>query len=307
MEPKKICSVCHTENRYDFTFCKNCGSKLQVSEQEPTANDAPVKTDVQPTEQTASPDNLSELEERATFIGKNGPAIAQKQLDKKMRFTKHGWNWAVFLFGLFLSLPFIWFFYRKMYNQGTKVLIASLAFFIAISGCVAGFISPIFEAVSVVIEPLAENDYSSYMNYTPMENNEFIEGFEDGFQEGYGYDLPDEVINEMTAKLTAKLSQMLICFLGAFLLNIGHLVYIILLSVYADNIYSNHCDRKIKRLKNISNCNPITLHNLGGTNTLAGVLSGIFGYIGISIISTLIVFAGMASLINAFISILNAM
>ena len=300
MEPKKICSVCLAENRSDFTFCKNCGSKLPVAEQEP---DITVKTDVQPTEETVNPDGLSEFEERAAFIGKNGPEIAQKQLEKKMLFKKSGWNWPVFLFGLLLGLPFIWFFYRKMYKQGTKVLIASLAFLIATSACAAGFISPIFEASSVVIESLAESDNYSYMSYTPLDNDEFIEGFEDGFREGYGDDLSDEVINEMTAKLTAKLPQMLICLLGAFLLNTGHFVYIILLSVYADNIYSNHCGRKIQRLKDISNCNPITLRNLGGTSTLAGVLSGIFGYIGFSIISTLIVIAGMAPIIT---SILNA-
>ena len=170
MEPKKICSVCLTENRSDFTFCKNCGSKLPVTEQETTVNnDAPLNTDIQPTEETASADGISEFEERATFIGKNGQQIAQKQMEKKRLFKKSGWNWPVFLFGLFLGLPFIWFFYRKMHKQGTKVLIASLAFLIAIGGCAAGFISPIFEAVSVVLDPLAENDYFVIVNYSKAE------------------------------------------------------------------------------------------------------------------------------------------
>ena len=106
MEPKKICSICLTENRYDFTFCKNCGSKLPVTEQETTVNnDAPLNTDIQPAEETASSDGLLEFEERATFIGKNGQQIAQKQLEKKMLFKRYGGNWPVFLFGLLLGLP----------------------------------------------------------------------------------------------------------------------------------------------------------------------------------------------------------
>lgn len=315
MENKKICSACNTENREDFQFCKQCGAKLpQIVNAEP--DDTLQKDFEATTPQAEAPDfsapetnaNMpSELDELAAFIGPNGYEIAQKQLNMKERFKKAGWNWPVFLFGFLLSLPFVWFYYRKMYKQGTAVLLATLALMLSISGCVAGFLSPVFEATGVLLNTSAYEDYgSAYVGYTPADNdslldNEFNRQFEDGFRKGFTGNIPDSVMDEMIAKLTSKLPQMLICFFAIGLLSISYLVFVILLSVYADNIYRNHCEKKIMNIKSTENCNLLVLQNVGGTSTLAAVLTGIFFCVGMSIISSIIIFAGMAPLFSAIV------
>ena len=311
MDTNKICIACGTENREDFTFCKNCGAKLpDIAEPKPEpAVDTSAAT-VQGAEQPAlnadpvfyAPKQdeaaLSELDELATFIGNNGYEIAQKQLNRKTQAKKASWNWPVFLFGFFLNIPFVWYFYRKMYKQGTAVLLATAAFLIAISAFAAGFVTPIFKAAAIVVESAASESYSSeYMVNSPIPE-EFSDSFDEGFRQGYGEELPDEIMSEITATITPMLGQMLVCFLALALLNLVYLVFIILISVYANNTYSKHCEKKIANLKSIGNCNPIYLRNVGGTSTLAGVLSGILSYVGVSIVSTVILLSSLSPLLD---------
>lgn len=312
MDTNKICIACGTENREDFTFCKTCGAKLpdtfETNPQEPVVNTGSVEF-YEANEPTLNegPDfyaskheepTMSEFDELAAFIGNNGYEITQKQLNRKAQAKKASWNWPVFLFGFFLNIPFVWYFYRKMYKQGTAVLLATAAFLIAVSAFAAGFVSPVFKAAAIVVESAASESYSSeYMVDSPI-SDELSDSFDEGFRQGYGGEIPDELMNEITATITPMLGQMIICFLACVLLNLGYLVFIILISVYANNTYSKHCQKKITNLKTIGNCNPIYLRNVGGTSTLAGVLSGILSYVGVSIISTAILLSSLSPLLD---------
>lgn len=320
MENKKICSACNTENREDFQFCINCGARLPEAVNPQPETNAPVQetqAEAVPAapkqEKSATPfyapaqntENPSELDTLAAFIGTNGYENAQKMLNMKMRFKKASWNWPVFLFGLFLGLPFVWFFYRKMYKQGVAVLLVTLAILLGSSFCIYGFLSPIFDAVSTLdfSATSAINSDSIYVRHTANSDSswldeEFERRFEDGFRNGYSADITDSEIDEMMSVLGPKLPQMMLCLLGIILLGLANLIFVILLAVFADNIYKNHCENKIAQLKNMGNCNAFALHSAGGTSTVAAVLSGILFTVGAVILSFVIIFSSMATLFN---------
>ncbi|MBQ7289114.1 MAG: hypothetical protein IJW78_05255 [Clostridia bacterium] len=305
MEEKRTCTACGTENREDFQFCKNCGAKL------PEAAPAPAPAPVAPPfyAPDAPTEEPSELDKLSAFIGTNGYERAQKMLSMRARAKKASWNWPVFLFGFFLGLPFVWFYYRKMYKQGTAVLLVTLAILLGTVGCAAGFLSPIFDAVATIdFASVMESDdpYSTVVGYTTADNSDWLnsdfeDSFEDGFRSGAGEDISDEQVEKMLSVLGPKFPKMVFCILSASLLSVANLVFIILLSVYADNIYKNHCEKKLALLKVSGQDELYALRNAGGTSTLAAVLSGILFTVGTSILSVAIVFSSMAPLFSLFL------
>lgn len=248
--------------------------------------------------------NMSELDEMAAFIGPNGYEYAQKMQYMKMQLKKASWNWPVFLFGFLLSLPFVWFYYRRMYKQGTIILVVTLAFMLSISACTAGLLSPIFEAVTQEVYSSSwMDDNSTFVNYQPTaDGGTWLDELYDPRYETDDYDYyyynewDDE---ELEALIAAKLPQMMLSLIGIIVLWIGYLIFVVLLAVYANNMYKQHCERKIHMLKATGRCDVMTLRSFGGTSTAAAVLSGILFSVGVGILGFVLVFSSMSPLLTA--------
>ncbi len=248
--------------------------------------------------------NMSELDEMAAFIGPNGYEYAQKMQYMKMQLKKASWNWPVFLFGFLLSLPFVWFYYRRMFKQGTIILVVTLAFMLSISACTAGLLSPIFEAVTQEVYSSSwMDDNSTFVNYQPTaDGGTWLDELYDPRYETDDYDYyyynewDDE---ELEALIAAKLPQMMLSLIGIIVLWIGYLIFVVLLAVYANNMYKQHCERKIHMLKATGRCDVMTLRSFGGTSTAAAVLSGILFSVGVGILGFVLVFSSMSPLLTA--------
>lgn len=248
--------------------------------------------------------NMSELDEMAAFIGPNGYEYAQKMQCMKMQLKKASWNWPVFLFGFLLSLPFVWFYYRRMFKQGTIILVVTLAFMLSISACTAGLLSPIFEAVTQEVYSSSwMDDNSTFVNYQPTaDGGTWLDELYDPRYETDDYDYyyynewDDE---ELEALIAAKLPQMMLSLIGIIVLWIGYLIFVVLLAVYANNMYKQHCERKIHMLKATGRCDVMTLRSFGGTSTAAAVLSGILFSVGVGILGFVLVFSSMSPLLTA--------
>lgn len=341
MEQKKICSACGTENRAEFQFCKNCGARLpetvspepepivQPSESVVTPPEPPVQTApetvpappaVQPEPVKSAPpfyapvqnaENMSELDTVAAFVDSNGYEYAQKMQNMKLRFKKASWNWPVFLFGFLLGLPFVWFFYRKMYKQGTLVLLVSLAIVLGASGCVYGFLSPIVDAMvaqEFTYSSSNPQQDSTFVAYPAADDRSWLDEelpyrFENDYSNGwYDNEITDEYMEELFAIMGPKFPQMVFCMIALFVLALASLIFNILLAVFADNIYKNHCERKLALLQSTGRCDAFMLRSAGGTSTAAAVLTGILFSVGAGILSAIIIFSSMSSLFSAIMT-----
>ena len=58
----------------------------------------------------------------AAFVGSKQEYFIPKFAQHAGRGSFASWNWPVFLFGFLLKVPFVWFFYRKMYKVGSIIL-----------------------------------------------------------------------------------------------------------------------------------------------------------------------------------------
>lgn len=299
MGKKKICSVCGTENSGDFQFCIHCGARLPLDEAAINPVEAPLTPPPStPMSQPVTPQpfyapaaaagGMSEFDEMVAFIGPNGFEYANKMQNMKLRFKKASWNWPVFLFGFFLNIPFVWFYYRKMYKQATIILLATLAFLLGIFGCSVKVITPFFDALSQAYVTAVDDEGTMVAiqdKYNVAEDNDTDFQFDDSDMEEFG------------SVIAAALPQMTGGLIGMCVLSIGYLVFIILLSVYANNMYARHCEKKIQLLKSTGRSDVIFLRAAGGTSTLPAVLSGILFFIGINIVSSVLLSSTLSSFI----------
>lgn len=132
---KNICSVCNTENEPKYKFCKNCGSTLNLQEENSYSLNAEFKERV--VNETVSENNgFNEFdfngisnEEMGAFIGKKAIKILPKFTKMQLSNSKASWCWPAAILG-FIFGPMgsaLWFFFRKMYK---------IAFIFAIIGAI---------------------------------------------------------------------------------------------------------------------------------------------------------------------------
>ena len=118
-ERKIICPACGGENNADYAFCLKCGRPLGASA--PSGGVPPVWG--QPT------GDIGGVPEREVYDYVSGNQQVMKKFRRLSSGGTIGWNWPVFILGLF-NMQFIWFFYRRMYKLGVL--------FLALSALIAG-------------------------------------------------------------------------------------------------------------------------------------------------------------------------
>lgn len=286
----KKCPSCGTENREDFRYCKNCGTALSE-----TAHDdirfGSVEPKVDPTKSAVYP--KSDTDELAAFIVKGGNSYAEKMNIMKLSGRHSSWNWAVFLFGLLLDMPFVWFFYRRMYKKAAAILAVSLILTVSTAFAAFGFMKPIADSMATVIENHKDTVFSQRVAYSV--DDDLI--FPHGNKYDYNAD-PEEFAEEFTDELSPHVSQMLFSLLSVFVLGIIRFAFVIVLSIFADDMYRSHCEKKIALLKERSNP---TLHDIslaGGVNSAAAVVVAVAYFIAVFIIAGVLFSACLSSLFS---------
>ncbi len=268
MAQERTCPICNTVNEADYIYCKNCGTHLPPVV---AAQPAPQPTVAQPhvtyTPPVQTPPTADQADtvcgvtvaEANAFIGPNADTFIPKFKNLECG-ASAGWNWPVFLFSFLLNLPFVWFFYRKMYKAGAWVLALSVALSIAATACCSGMLNSMFGPVF---------DYL-------FQNQDLLYAYS---AEAFPYSDPAlGIIEEELANIAAN---GLISGIGYFLvlpvIGIAQLVLCVLLAAFANKMYYNHCTKKMQALRGQFGgmIPPAPLRLAGGTNTGAAVAVGI--------------------------------
>ncbi len=280
---ERYCMHCGAKADSDHLFCAVCGAKLtdaavhadvaQTSEAQPAVNTGVgVEQGGYNSLNTFAPDNIEGIPEAEIkdYLDKNNQSFYQK-FQKFSLGGKANWNWPVFILTL-IGLPFVWFFYRKMYKVGAIVLAAWLALTVgggAVTGSIInsmqGSIDNMIKEMVAVAEDLGmyESDYvdDSVMSeyeyrteaITEKYMNEVIEIAESGEVSGLGF-----------------LSQ---------LMSYIDLAMLIVLPMFADFLYYKKAMKDMHLLNANGFPNALTVKAKGGTSTGAAVLTVIVGII----------------------------
>ncbi len=138
----RICPDCGTENEEEYSYCKNCGAKLEIAENktEYQYNNTDSGT-YNPNFADAKSngffvDTITGIpsDEVCAFVGKKSPDILKKFSKMEVTGSKVSWCWPVAILGLLLG-PIgsaIWFFYRKMYKPALILVALGLAVNVAV-------------------------------------------------------------------------------------------------------------------------------------------------------------------------------
>lgn len=240
-----VCPFCNTQNDVDYSYCINCGASLK-SDLEQNIGGFPVA-------------------EVADYIGNNSEKYIPK-FKKFQRFGKSGWNWPVFLFSLLLNIPFVWFFYRKMYKIGAIVLAVSLAITVAHSACVTYFCS----AVANYFPDIFEISFAAQQGALQPE-----------LAEQMTTELIEQIIVDLQSRRGFVTCSYIIEIIGYLKFGLA-LVY----SIFADYWYYKKAMNDLKKLNVDGPPSAIDVVTKGGKNTASGVLTGIF----VSIVQGMILF-----------------
>ena len=148
MDENKVCPLCNTINESNYSFCKNCGNRLDSENSDSNTYTPPSFNSQYGNYNPFSMPEIeySEIEKEIdgvdtkkieAFVGKKKKDYFLQRFIAMQRTGKKGfWNWPIALLGSLISFPFLssWFFYRKMYKIG--FIICSV--FLAIS-CIVTF------------------------------------------------------------------------------------------------------------------------------------------------------------------------
>lgn len=281
----KVCPGCGTENLPEYVFCKNCGSPLQAAASQQTDYTQVSQQPVQPQEegrQGAPSGNGGTYGDYingvptamvADYVGTGKEKFIPKFF-KYSRGAKAGWNWPVFLFGLILGVPFVWFLYRKMYKLGAIFVAVSVALAIGNGCAMYSMFNSIDKPMRSFVDEICE-----------------IEETYDGKYSRYSSDVIEEKKEEQIENATKRFVEEVITDGNVLsmsvvleLLSVVNLAYIIMASIFANYLYYKQAFSDISKIRSSGNVSPEIVRAAGGTNSAAGVLSGVFGYIVLSAI-----------------------
>ncbi len=251
------CRECGTENEKDFLYCKNCGAKL-IFDEESAPKGNFVYEDFTPNADDLGVENINGIptDQIALFVGKKAHYYLPKFNQMAIFGKKTSWNFAASILGLLFG-PLgaaLWCFYRKIYKTAFILLLVG----ILLTGITAAL---------------------TYDSVT--ETFDFILSFSQKEHEKDALDLLEEFVPKETAKTA----------LAQNIEDVFSLGTAIIMGLFANYIYMNHCTDSIKKYRNSGldqRYYKLGLASLGGTS--GGMLAlGIILFIGVENLSTIIV------------------
>ncbi len=225
----RFCTNCGLQVDPGDNFCNRCAAPLYHFEKRQAVQPQPQpqpQSDNRYTYDNIYDDTDLGVDEHELrcFIGENSEACIKRF--KKMKFggSKASWNWPVFLFSCLLNIPFVWFFYRKMYKVGTILLVVTVVLNMIITMLFGGYLSHLVKYASEMTETTHNYEYDEYV----YDEDDFYNEYTDNF-----YDLVEDIMPYLG---------------GLSALSYISLGYSIFLSIFANNMYFKHCCKKISRL-----------------------------------------------------------
>lgn len=268
MENKIFCSRCGCENSSEYKFCVGCGAELiKPAERpaEPCSANAGSSFSEEQGEQFAKieaasfePEVIGNMPIAAAedFVGKNIDAYIPKFIKFHKTGSNSSWNWAAALW-TFFGMPFVWFFYRKMYKIGAILLAVCLV--ISVVSLLSAL--PVIQAITEAIPPYLEQIMSDP-----------------------SAELPEEVIMEI---LSGKELVPLIATADTVsnIVSFIELCIFVFVSIGANKLYMNHMLKVFNKAaeKSPEGVTSSELKRLGGTSTGAAVCSGVGFFIATSL------------------------
>lgn len=248
----KICVSCGMSNEKDFTFCKQCGARLNSPAEngQPFANgnpaqapppgynagqgyspygytggnaagSAPGYTAGYPGFNTYGqvPTDIdgASVDDVSDFVRQSSNVYVPKFISMYQSGKKVSWNWSVFLLGWLLGPMFagVWFMYRKMYKAGLLIIVLGVLLF----------------GLRTAITYQTQYDiYSSSLDYA-YENSDTTE---------YSLYGTNAILNSITGNMNST------SFLLNFLLSILSLAATIVLSIFANSMYKDFVVKSVK-------------------------------------------------------------
>lgn len=280
---KIICTNCGTENSDEYNFCVGCGQTLvnpkQKFEEPCSANRGSSNTYEAPIAAQDSCGSIGNMPIAAAvdFVGKKVDYYIPKF--KRFDASRSGasWNWPVALFSFLLGMPFIWFFYRKMYKIGSIILAAYSLLFVfdiicglQIVNTTLDFLKPY--VLQALQSPTGELSY--------------------------------ELQQQISAGMITLSSNIAIPSAISNIVNFVTLGLNVYLSIAANSLYMKHMLNTFNKaaVKNPNGVSPFELRALGGTSSGAAV--GIA--IGFVILASVISMATIgAAVIDFFVAIVE--
>ncbi len=222
---KTVCSVCGTENEEEYKYCKNCGNRLEIAQnqEEPenkaqTAYHSSECDNSIPKWSIVNDYNGVSAEEMAVFIGKKADKILPKFSKMQMTNSKISWNWPVAILGYILG-PMgsaLWFFYRKMYKPA--IILSLIGALLMI---VSGFLT------------VGSGDLISKSALEAI--------FEGDFEDAVG------LINSANINLTT--AQKVMGAVSTFLNELINIATCLIMGIYGYFIYKEYCIKKISEYR----------------------------------------------------------
>lgn len=289
-----ICPDCKVEYSSQFAFCTKCGTKLEVLEPEQSKAQPQPSENIKDEQGNFLKDSINGVPVAtvSNYVG-NGSDTYINKFKKYSGGTKAGWNLPVFLFGILLNAPFIWFFYRKMYKLGAIFLAISLVFTIGNALTTVGMINSTKDALQVATEDLVHDIEKIEYKYdisVPSEQNSQLALHKDKEREIEKVTTKAIVIFE---KEIIKNSEFIVSSMVSNLLSVINLVYIVLLSIFA-----NYCYYK-NTFANIS-----VQGKKGGTDSVSATLTGVFASIAQMAIIIIPCVISIIDLVNSLLEVM---
>lgn len=315
MENKKKCLGCGAEYSGEYMFCKECGSALQTVEAEaeqpaqvindenlnneevsneqkveqavaepvaePVAQPVVAESPVAPSEEAINGDDFINGVPTAVlsdYVGEKSTKFIPK-FKKYSRGAKAGWNWPVFLFGLLLGIPFVWFFYRKMYKLGVLFLAISIAFSVGSTLTAVSVVEALGDASEKHIEAFADevDDIEDRYKLSVRPGKETQKALDE--QKEYEIEKAAEnTVKEFTKDLL-KNDEFMKMTIISYLISLVNFAYVVIVSMFANSLYYRSAVGSVVKLGRTGTLSQEKVKASGGVNSASGALAGVFGSI----------------------------
>lgn len=270
-----FCQKCGTENNAEYNYCIGCGTPLAKPEssfQEPCSANACSDGAQAP---VASIGNMP-IAAAVEFVGDDPNKYIPKFIKFDASKSYASWNWAAAIWAFF-GLPFVWFFYRKMYKIGAILLVICLA--LSLVSVLA--IAPVFQTAADAITPYIEQILA----------NPYVE-------------IPEELINQLISQ-GDMVSQVATSNTVNNLVGFLELCIFVFTSIAANGLYMKHMLKVFNKAaeKNPEGVTSLEIRRLGGTSVGAAIGAAIGYFVATVIIVVVPLYTALANYIKTVIEL----